>query len=556
MPESLLESGLLVQRGQEPRKHYELAHLLFEAEPHPFSVNFIPIALIERQLLVAAPKAVWNKAVGERLLPKGALSRAVLVDVLVASTDLPEEQLEDHPGIKVWVGFLQARWRNRLVLGGAENVTFDVWLEDDVFSLEPITVMPFGPALAQLADEHFSFLSALSAAAEEAGGVENRLGKLEETFQLIQAQLQSLVEGGPRTPFVGARPKAAGRRAEARNSGGGKFDGLDPAVVASAQEAGISEEQLKEVASLVRKDTKLADLPHTRAKRKNVLSETEDEDEEELLEEVEGEGGDASQPMEKAIVKLTKIVGSLARKKGSGLEAMLDSLDGGEGASSSSSSRSKAAAFKKLKGSLLDSPKFLYETIEELMDQDFAQVKAGPGLASVATSSRAWLEHRSRLQNYPNTVRMAWQIASIHDALSRDAYSEARARSALLLTALDQAAIDAGNWTLAQEILLEPPAPFAAFAAKRAPEPWEQSTSRLLDDRWLDILMWKIKDRDAYLEARKRLAGNRSAPGPPKPDNQIADLKDAAPKRAAKGAKDGKGKHSSKAGGAAEETQG
>ena len=68
--------------------------------------------------------------------------------------------------------------------------------------------------------------------------------------------------------------------------------------------------------------------------------------------------------------------------------------------------------------------------------------------------------------------------------------------------------------------------------------------------------MWKIKDRDAYLEARKRLAGNRSAPGPPKPDNQIADLKDAAPKRAAKGAKDGKGKHSSKAGGAAEETQG
>ena len=413
MPESLLESGLLVQRGQEPRKHYELAHLLFEAEPHPFSVNFIPIALIEGQLLVAAPKAVWNKAVGERLLPKGALSRAVLVDVLVASTDLPEEQLEDHPGIKVWVGFLQARWRNRLVLGGAENVTFDVWLEDDVFSLEPITVMPFGPALAQLADEHFSFLSALSAAAEEAGGVENRLGKLEETFQLIQAQLQSLVEGGPRTPFVGARPKAAGRRAEARNSGGGKFDGLDPAVVASAQEAGISEEQLKEVASLVRKDTKLADLPHTRAKRKNVLSETEDEDEEELLEEVEGEGGDASQPMEKAIVKLTKIVGSLARKKGSGLEAMLDSLDGGEGASSSSSSRSKAAAFKKLKGSLLDSPKFLYETIEELMDQDFAQVKAGPGLASVATSSRAWLEHRSRLQNYPNTVRMAWQITTL-----------------------------------------------------------------------------------------------------------------------------------------------
>ena len=557
MPESGLESGLLVQRGQEPRRHYELAHIVFEAEPQPFSVNFIPIALIEGHLLVAAPKLVWSKTVSDRVLPKGSLGRAILVDVIVASTDSPEEPIEEHPGCRLWVGFLQTKWKNRLVLGGAESVDFDVVMEDEVFSEEQTSVQPYGPALAQLADEHFSFLSAQSAGGDAAGGLEDRVARMEETFQVIQGQLQTLVGGGAGSSVVGARPKAAGRRAETRKPGGGVFAGLDPAVVASAREAGVTEGQLREVANLVRKETKLTDLPPRVPGRKNVLSESEDEEEPELLDAEEGEEQGTTPPMEKALIQLTKIVGSLTKKKSSGLEALLDNLEGGDSGGSSSSSRSKAAAYQKLRKSLVESPKFLYETIESLMDEDFAHVRAGPGLASVETSSRAWLEHRSKLQNYTNTVRLAWQIASIHDCLRRDAQEEARARSALLLTALDQAAIDNGNWTLAQEVLLEPAAPYAAFAAKRPPEVWEQSTSRILDDRWVDILMWKIKDRDAYLEARKRLAGSKAAALPPKSDPALTDPKVAAPKRQPKGGKEGKGtKNGKQAAGAAEETQG
>lgn len=69
--------------------------------------------------------------------------------------------------------------------------------------------------------------------------------------------------------------------------------------------------------------------------------------------------------------------------------------------------------------------------------------------------------------------------------------------------------------------------------------------------------MWKIKDRDAYLEARKRLAGSKAAALPPKSDPALTDPKVAAPKRQPKGGKEGKGtKNGKQAAGAAEETQG
>ena len=121
------------------------------------------------------------------------------------------------------------------------------------------------------------------------------------------------------------------------------------------------------------------------------------------------------------------------------------------------------------------------------------------------------------------------------------------------MTALDQTALDSGARTRGQEILLEPPAPFAAFAAKKLPDPWEQATSRLLDDRWLDVLMWRIKDRDAYLEAKKRLSG-KGAVQVLKQEVPKGGGKDQAPKKGAKGSKGGKGEQRTPV--AAEETQG
>ena len=97
------------------------------------------------------------------------------------------------------------------------------------------------------------------------------------------------------------------------------------------------------------KKTRLHDLPTSRPKR-NELSESEEEEEEE-----EEEQEESGPPLEKAVVQLTKIVDTLAKRKQKtkGIEALFDNIEGGgEGASSTGSSRSKAAAFKKLKASL------------------------------------------------------------------------------------------------------------------------------------------------------------------------------------------------------------
>lgn len=554
----VLEGGLLVSSGHSPRRHYELAHLTFEGgESGSFSINLVPIGIIEGQLLVAVPRLVWSKAVADRVLPRSALSRAVLIEVLAADVESPEEPLEEHPGLKVWVGFLQQKLKNRLVLGGAESPAYDVCLEDDVFSTEGITVMPYGPALAKLADEHFSFISAQSGEVAEELGLEERMARLEDTFGGIREQLQVLV-GGVRqsAQAVGARAKAAPARAGPLAPRGGELGGLDRGVVASARQAGISEAQLIAIGKLMKKDTKLHDLPQERTKR-NALSETEDEEEEPEDGEAQEEQGVA--PVEKAILQLTKIVTNISKKKKSnGIEALLDVAEGGgESSSTGGGSRSKAAAYKKLKASLVENPRYIFETVEDLMDQDFALFKSGPGLSSVETSSRAWLEHRSRLQNFPNTVRLAWQIGAVHDCLRQGLVEQARARTCLLLCALDQAALDSGAWTLAQEVLLEPAAPFAAFASRKLPDQWEQATSKILEDRWVDVLMWRIRDRDSYIEARKRLTSSRSSNNP-KGDFPPKDPpKDPNPKRQpkpGKGAK-GEGKGEGKAASAADSAQ-
>ena len=289
--------------------------------------------------------------------------------------------------------------------------------------------------------------------------------------------------------------------------------GLDPAVVNSARAAGIPEEQLQNLSKLVAKSNQMEDAPlggRKRAASTNVLSETEEED-------LEEEEGDAEQlidpeegnPMERAVVQLTRIVDKLSKgkdKRSKDVEALLDGVEcDGTDASSSSGGKSKAAVYKKLKACLRDNPKFLYRTIETLMEEDFHALRQAPGASNQATSWRAWLEHRSRVGHYPTTVRFCWILAGILDALQTGATAETRTRAALGLVAADQAALDNGSWLMAQEVLMEEPPPLNSFKGKSNPESWEQTASKLMDDRWLDVLMWKIKNRDAYLESRKRL---------------------------------------------------
>eukprot|EP00435_Cladocopium_sp_Y103_P020927 s3291_g5.t1 len=555
------EARIALEAGRFPEdgtalEDYKVVSLTFTAEGGDDKVvNLIVITAVEGSLLVAVPANAWHKTGARRLLPKGALSKTIKVEVLPASTEEPEVCLAES-ALKLWVGLLDRRLYGGLEVGASPIADADITTLSADGSLE---LIPYGPGLVEVADQHFLFLSAISAEAEGEAEVEaadphpeeplleERLKSVEDALSQIQTSLAKLVAPEPRR---GESKEAAGESRKASRAGSkkdsapkkGPLPGLDPAVLSSARAAGIPEEQLRTVSKLVAKSNHMQDAPLTGRKpalRKNVLSETEEEGpaEAESLEETESEGGDPA-PIEKAVLQLTRIVGDLAKnkdKRSRDVEALLDGVDGDSAeVAQSGAGKSKAAVYKKLKTCLRDNPKYLYATVLELMEQDFHVLRSAPGSSSQTTSWRAWIEHRSRIGHYPTTIRFCWILGGILDALQTGATAEAQARAALGLLAEDQAALDSGSWVMAQEVLLEEPPPMASFKGKERPEVWEQAASKLLDERWLDVLMWRLKNKDSYLESRKRL-------GPSKkewPQSNDRD-KEAAPKKKPGGGKGG-----------------
>ena len=235
--------------------------------------------------------------------------------------------------------------------------------------------------------------------------------------------------------------------------------------------------------------------------------------------------GEAGGSVETAVVALTKIVAELAKgkrgnsDKSGGLEAALDRAEGLASGSSdpsggSSGSRSRAAAFRLLQNALKNEPEIIYTTIERLMSEDLLHSRQGTDLAATHASSRAWLEHRSHLGGYPTTVRLAWQMAGVFDALRADRVGEARARAALALASVDQQSMDGGSWVLADHFTLERPPPMSVFTQKRAvsSEAAETYHSRLYDPRWAELCLHRVRELDLHLESKKKLGKSRGAP--------------------------------------------
>lgn len=556
-----IRQSLLVSETGEAKVEYQPCHLVTQTEGEECIINLVPIALHQGKLLVAAPAEAWSRTVADRLLPKNSFKKPVLVEVLTATVTAPEELRAEAP-MNVWVGLLERAWSMQLEPGRHELPTADIWhlLPDGDHSI------PYGPGLAQVSEEHFAFLTAQSGeAAEEQppepsfapshGGarsglsdqppvLESRMAAMEKTLASMQGALERLAGEPARPPALRkpgvkpANPTPARLRA---TFAPGTIPGLDPTVVQSALDAGIPEEQLRTLSGLLQKPNQMGDapLPGTSSRRRKSVSVLEETDEEEEVEadredglglEEDGlpdEKVGTGDPVEQALLKLTEIVGTLAKdKRPRDLDAMLDGLDPEAGeASSSGSGKGKAAVYKKLQSSLTENPAVIYQTIEAQLEKDFNLMRAAPGATMQQTSARAWLEHRSRLGYYPTTIRYAWALTGIWDALRSGAVKEARARCALAVAACDQSSIDQGSWLLSQEVLLEQPAPLQSFQGRRSPEPWEQSGSKLLDERWLEVFMWRLKSKDSYLESRKRLTqtggkGKADAGGgaPPKAD--------------------------------------
>ena len=151
------------------------------------------------------------------------------------------------------------------------------------------------------------------------------------------------------------------------------------------------------------------------------------------------------------------------------------------------------------------------------MSEDFQGHTAAPGLEGVNLTTRAWLEHRSRVQQFAGPVRWGWQTAGALDALLAGREEECKARLCLMLCALDQSALDGGSWLLASEMLLESPPPLSSFSKHRSPEPGESHQTKVMDPRWISLLMHRIRERESFIEARKKLSAPRG-PSAPNPD--------------------------------------
>ena len=97
--------------------------------------------------------------------------------------------------------------------------------------------------------------------------------------------------------------------------------------------------------------------------------------------------------------------------------------------------------------------------------------------------------------------------------------------------------MDSGGWIFAQEILLEPPPPLSSFQGRRpnASELAESYHSKLVDSRWADLMLHRVKELEGYLEAKRKLGR-----GKPLDSNSPADDDEAAARRRRGGGRGGK----------------
>lgn len=404
-------------------------------------VPIICITEVEGQLLCAIPGTAWNRLVRLRILPPKSFLQAT--SVAVAAAELGARNLvSEGVFIRVWLGFLAAPFEECLEVFSEDLDRAFVTEDGDIGHL------PFSDALLQVADEKFSFVSAMSGEpVEEASEVGVRVSKLEAGLQSVQATLQQLVQLQSPNPItqkttavlLPPKPKPAAVKDPLHGDG---IAGLDASAVRAALDAGIPRAHLEQVSQLLLgRKPKFADAPGAKVEKKkprlDVLGDTEDEAkvaEDAAPVPVPDPGVD---PVGHALVKLTAIVDHLtvARKKPRSLEDTLDDSgllqDSLSSSSSVGSSRKHAQVYQMLRKALKDSPEEIYAIIEKRMLADFGSAELAPGAPSSSSGTfRGWCEHRSRVPNIPQSVRTMWAVAGALDALRAGHIGEGKARLA------------------------------------------------------------------------------------------------------------------------------
>ena len=406
------------------------------SEADPVFIPIIILSAIQHQFLVAVPFEVWHRTRSLRVLPVDSLIKPVSVSV-DAVADLDRENFTEGPKLKIWVGLLRSQFEACVSFDPPpENFHTPFRIQDGSEGY-----VPCAESLKAVAEKKFTFFSASEGGppvspADEAA---QRIARLEESMLQIRSSLSKLVKDkkeesaprqdrGVRATF--ATPLVAGHIPPLSEGG---FAGLDPQVVQSALTARIDPGHLTTFAKMVQSQKpKMTDAPGARARSKrNLLGESEDEEDHESAE--EDVTAAPSDPVQTALVKLTKIVDKLAAspRKQRNWEELLDDSSAALDASSSSLSSGQKRHFnllRHLKRAMRDAPEEIFKVIESRMELDFGSAEVAPGAPGRIGAFRGWCEHRSRIPNIPSSVRTCWAVAGALDSLRAGRIEEGKAR--------------------------------------------------------------------------------------------------------------------------------
>ena len=370
---------------------YPVGLLTMSSLAHNPRVQIIFIAEFEGKVLVGVPKSAWHRKTAQRVLPAGCLSKVTAIETSACWVEDRETVMEGVM-IPMWAGYLKTE-----VVPQVDflQVEFDA---EYTFQGEGAEFcLPHAQALAEAANEHFSFFSATDGfpdAVEVENGhdepgsadVSSRVSRLESYIEDMAQNMKQLMEAhqsgripvqtyGPRSSsarpskdaaVVPTRKPALRKPAQKDTSSASAFPHLAQDVVQAALQAGIDPDVLGQMSKLVAANPKGAKLGDLNPKiQPNPLSEDEAEEEE------ESEGGSPAaggmDPMQEALTKLTSIVATLAEDKkkklgASKLDSALDHVGSGpssEGGGLGTGKRS-AAARRALRSMLHEHPAEIY----------------------------------------------------------------------------------------------------------------------------------------------------------------------------------------------------
>lgn len=511
-------------------------------------IHIIPVAYIGDQLLVAVPKTAWHKKKANRNLPPAALKKAVTVEVVQASGDSMEEPQDAI--IRIWMGFLDPILIPKLQAWDEDTMDLLVGFLDS----DSCVCYPFAGGLSEAAQEHFAFLTAAEEPQVVGGSglesMEARMERMETAFATMMSRLEHTLDGAPLIPSVmapRAKTASAKKKTQAPDQ---RFPQLDPSVVAAAQSAGVEDSALMEMQRLMMASSTLGKMnvepamPKKKAAKKtNVLSESESEQDQNIGEAGVGSGGPVASggggSLHKAVQHLAEIVSVLTQDKvqktrSSKIDQALDhvSSSGLSETGSLGSGKKTAAARRVLRQALLDSPEDISNIIERAMPEDLTSQTLTPGQPAPTLCARAWVEHRSKIGHWKTSAYSAWSAAGALDALVKGNVPACRARLCLLILMLDQCACDRGSWTLAAELSLEASPPTSVLGQHLPPATAEGESpfSRLLDPRWAEVALSHLRETEDFLVKRGKLGKKETPTTDP---NEVARAKAKAKAKAA-----------------------